>query len=190
VAIFLATEQQSSQLKLKATVTSRLPTGTAWLTAKRYNVFPIQESSHKNNKINSHIYYSTSCQEPGSDSSNQLYQWTRWAITFQKWLWSMSHDEQQTLTWPLRSSSWSGRRDQTAGLGSEHSMTGCACNETKPPLVRRQPTVRAVLYTWVGAEVIPSEDIRRQAMARSGSTSYVSGVCIFKLRFPTKTEII
>jgi hypothetical protein len=45
---------------MNATVTSRLPDWTVWLTAKRYKVFLIQVSLHENNKIN---FFFSSCQK-------------------------------------------------------------------------------------------------------------------------------
>jgi hypothetical protein len=68
-----------SLIKLKATVTSQLLAGTAWLTTKCYKVFPIQDKNHSTKTIKSTylFFYSTSCWEPGSDSCLQLYQWTQ-----------------------------------------------------------------------------------------------------------------
>jgi hypothetical protein len=64
-----------SLIKLNATITSRLPAGTSWLTAKRYKVFAIRVEYRFIKTITStYLFYSTSCRKLGSDT--QLYQWT------------------------------------------------------------------------------------------------------------------
>jgi hypothetical protein len=64
-------------IKLKATVTFRLPAGTARLTARRYKVFPIRVKYCSIKTVKStYPFYNSSCREPGSDSCIQLYQWT------------------------------------------------------------------------------------------------------------------
>jgi hypothetical protein len=59
---------------LNATVSSRLTAGTAWVTAKRYKVFPIRVKYRSMETIKStHLFCSSSCREPGSNSFVQLY---------------------------------------------------------------------------------------------------------------------
>jgi hypothetical protein len=66
-----------SLTKLNASVTCRLPAGTTWLTAKRYKFFPIRVEYRSIKAIKwTHLPYSSSCQEPASNSCVQPYQWT------------------------------------------------------------------------------------------------------------------
>jgi hypothetical protein len=56
---------------------SHFPAGTAWLTVMQYKVFPVQVKYNSTRNIKSaYLYYSSSCQELGSDSCIQLYRWT------------------------------------------------------------------------------------------------------------------
>jgi hypothetical protein len=65
------------RIKFNATVTSRSSAGTAWLTAKRYKVFPIRDKYRSIKTVTSaNLYHSSCCREPGSDSCVLLYQWT------------------------------------------------------------------------------------------------------------------
>jgi hypothetical protein len=66
-----------SLVKWKAIVTSRLPAGNAWLTAKRYEAFPIRVK-YCSAKTTKSTYLNTIsfCREPGSESCVQLYQRT------------------------------------------------------------------------------------------------------------------
>jgi hypothetical protein len=61
---------------MKATLTSRLAAGTAWLSAKRYKVSPtlVKHHSTKTIKINC---LCSSCREAGEVICVQLYQWTQ-----------------------------------------------------------------------------------------------------------------
>jgi hypothetical protein len=53
-----------SLTKLKTTVTSRLPAGTAWLTARLYKVFPLRDKYRSTRTIPlTYLYYSSSCRE-------------------------------------------------------------------------------------------------------------------------------
>jgi hypothetical protein len=80
-ACVTASTRVRSLIKFNATVTSRLPAGTAWLTFKRYKVYPIQVKYRSIKTIKSpYISYDSSCRDPASDNCVQRYQWTHCTI--------------------------------------------------------------------------------------------------------------
>jgi hypothetical protein len=84
-------------IQWKATLTSRLTAGTAWLTAKRYEIFPdTSQASLRKATKNTYLYNNSSCREPGSESCVELYQWTDCIVPmsfgFKRLIWMPSKD--------------------------------------------------------------------------------------------------
>jgi hypothetical protein len=75
--LILSINTVCSLIKFNATVTSRLPAGTVWLTVKCYKVFPIRVKCRSIKTIKStYLNNSSFCRGPGSDNYVQLYQRT------------------------------------------------------------------------------------------------------------------